>query len=136
MSDEYLKLLDRAISKLPQKTGTGERFEIPRIQGIRIGARTIIQNFGDIASRLNRDPHHVLKFLSKEMATAATLEGTRAIFQGKFPEASISRLLQIYTQRYVICPICKRPDTKIEKEERYLFLKCEACGARSSVLPI
>lgn len=136
MSDEYVKLLDRALAKLPKKLSTGERFEIPKIAGVRIGSRTIIQNFGEISSRMNRNPHHLLKFLSKEMATAATLDGSRAIFQGKFREDSITRLLNIYAQRYVICPICKRPDTKIEKEERYLFLVCEACGAKSSLLPI
>ncbi|MCD6263176.1 translation initiation factor IF-2, partial [Candidatus Bathyarchaeota archaeon] len=38
-----------------------------------------------------------------------------------------------YTKRYVICPVCKRPDTRIVKEKRLAFLVCEACGARSSI---
>lgn len=136
LSVDYEKLLDRAYETLPARTSSGERFEIPRIVGIRVGTRTIVQNFGDIADRLNRDPQHVIKFLSREMATAITMEGSRAIFQGKFPEAAIARLLEIYAQRFVICPICKRPDTKLEREARFFFLRCEACGARSSVLPV
>ncbi len=136
MSVDYDKLLDRAYETLPARTSTGERFEIPKIAGIRIGTRTIVQNFAEIADRMNRDAQHVLKFLSKEMATAATYDGTRAIFQGKFDTAAIARLLEIYTQRFVICPICKRPDTKLEREDRFFFLRCEACGARSSVLPV
>jgi translation initiation factor 2 subunit 2 len=36
----------------------------------------------------------------------------------------------------VICPICKRPDTKIVKERRFHFLICEACGAKSSIRPV
>ena len=135
MSEDYAKLLDRAYSTLPKAVGTGERFEIPKVVGIRMGRRTIVQNFGDISSVMNRDPHHLLKFLSREMATAASLDGSRAIFQGKFDVGTVTRLLNIYAQRYVICPICNRPDTKIEKEGRYLFLRCEACGARSSILP-
>ena len=135
LSTEYAKLLDRAYTTLPKTTGTGERFEIPRIVGIRMGRRTIIQNFGDVASRMNRDPQHLLKFLSRELATAASLDGTRAIFQGRFDIQTVTRLLNIYAQRFVICPICKRPDTKVEKEGRLLFLRCEACGARSSILP-
>jgi len=136
LSEDYVKLLERAYSNLPKTAGTGERFEIPRVVGIRMGRRTIIQNFGDISSRFNRDPHHLLKFLSREMATAASLDGARAIFQGRFDVETVTRLLNIYTQRYVICPICKRPDTKIEKEGRFFFLRCEACGARSSILPV
>ncbi len=135
MSTDYAKLLDRAYSNLPKTVGTGERFEIPRVVGIRMGRRTIIQNFGDISSKFNRDPHHLLKFLSKELATAASLDGTRAIFQGRFDVATVTRLLNIYSKRFVVCPICSRPDTKVEKEGRYLFLRCEACGARSSILP-
>ena len=57
------------------------------------------------------------------MATAASLDGSRAIFQGRFDVNSVTRLLNIYAQRYVICPICNRPDTKMEKEGRFLFLK-------------
>ena len=134
LSGEYNKLLERAYSNLPKSVGTGERFEIPKIVGIRMGRRTIIQNFGEVSSRLNRDPRHLLKFLSGEMATAASLDGARAIFQGRFDIGTVTRLLTIYAQRYVICPICNRPDTKMEKEGRYLFLRCEACGARSSIL--
>lgn len=134
MSGDYAKLLDRAYEKLPALVGTGERFEIPKVVGIRMGRRTILQNFGDISTKINRDPHHLLKFLSKELATAASLDGARAIFQGRFDVQTVTRLLGIYAQRYVICPICGRPDTKIEKEGRYLFLRCEACGARSSIL--
>lgn len=135
MSEEYGKLLERAYADLPKTLGTGERFEIPKVVGIRMGRRTIIQNFGDIITRLNREPHHLLKFLSKELATAASLDGARAIFQGRFDVGTVTRLLHIYAQRFVICPICKRPDTKIEKEDRFMFLRCEACGARSSILP-
>jgi len=135
LSEDYAKLLEKAYSNLPKTVGTGERFEIPKVVGIRMGRRTIVQNFGDISSVLNRDPHHLLKFLSRELATAASLDGNRAIFQGKFDVGTVTRLLSIYAQRFVICPICNRPDTKMEKEGRYLFLRCEACGARSSVLP-
>ncbi|HUO41644.1 MAG TPA: translation initiation factor IF-2 subunit beta [Methylomirabilota bacterium] len=135
MSEDYAKLLEKAYSNLPKTVGTGERFEIPKVVGIRMGRRTIVQNYGDISSAMNRDPHHLLKFLSRELATAASLDGSRAIFQGKFDVGTVTRLLNIYAQRFVICPICNRPDTKMEKEGRYLFLRCEACGARSSVLP-
>lgn len=134
MSETYLKLLDRAYERLPKITATGERFEIPKIVGVRVGSRTIIQNFNEISSRMNRDSIHILKFLSKEMATAGTFDGSRAIFHGKFGIESMTRLLNIYAQRFVICLVCRRPDTKMEKEGRYHVLICEACGAKSSIL--
>jgi len=41
--------------------------------------------------------------------------------------------MQRYLETFVVCPVCKRPDTKIIKEKRLSFLMCEACGARSSI---
>jgi len=97
------------------------------------GLRTTISNFKEVADTLSRDPQHILKFLTREMATAATYHDGRAIFQGKFPRDTFERLLQRYMAEFVICPICKRPDTNVTKEKRLSFLVCNACGAKSSI---
>src|SRR2546427_742630 len=86
--NDYDGLLDRALSKITQSTGTGERFELPIAMVQIIGQRTIVVNFSDVVDRLNRDPHHVLKYLAKEMATAGSYEGGRGYFQGRFSRES------------------------------------------------
>jgi translation initiation factor 2 subunit 2 len=132
----YNELLERAKSKLPKEKGSGERFGIPAVRSSVIGMRTAIINFKEIAEALNRDPRHLMKFLTNEMATAGNLEETRAVFQGKFPHDTLSRLVTIYAENFVTCPVCKRPDTKVVKERRLFFLVCEACGAKSSIKAI
>ncbi len=132
--ESYDTLLDRALSGITKRGSSGERFELPRAIVSVIGARTTVNNFAAIVERLNRDPHHVLKYLAKEMATAGSFEAGKGYFQGKFSQQTINRLIEVYTSRFVICPVCKRPDTKVEKRERLSFLVCEACGARSSIL--
>lgn len=132
--EEYDALLDRALSGFTRRGSSGERFELPRAIVSVIGARTTINNFADIVDRLNRDPHHVLKYLAKEMATAGSFESGKGYFQGRFSQETVNRLISVYTNRFVICPVCKRPDTKVERRERLSFLVCEACGARSSIL--
>jgi translation initiation factor 2 subunit 2 len=129
----YEDLLARARSQIPQVTEKRERLELPRLRISVIGMRTIIFNFKEVADMLNRDPQHIVKFLASEMATAATTQGDRAIFQGKFSTDTLERLLHRYMESFVICPVCKRPDTKIVREKRLSFLKCDACGARSSI---
>ncbi len=133
MKYDYNELLKRARSQIPETSAKQERLEIPRLKYTIVGMRTIIFNFKEIADALNRDPQHMLKFLTGEMATAATTQESRAIFHGKFPEDTLVRLLRRYLESFIICPVCKRPDTKIVKEKRLLFLVCEACGAKSSV---
>ncbi|MGB9842493.1 MAG: translation initiation factor IF-2 subunit beta [Candidatus Bathyarchaeales archaeon] len=133
MKYDYDELLKRAYSQMPEASMKRERLVLPRLSMTTIGMRTIISNFKDIADVLDRDPQHILKFLTREMATAATFQDSRAIFQGKFQQDSLERLLQRYMEIFVICPVCKRPDTKIVKEKRLAFLVCNACGARSSI---
>jgi len=132
MKTDYEKLLKRAHSQLPQEVLERKRFEIPRVRSGTIGMRTYIVNYKEIAEYLNRNPQHLLRYLSREIATAGTIDGARAIFQGKFGSDTIGRLIHRYAEEFVICPVCKRPDTKIIKEKRLSFLVCEACGAKSS----
>lgn len=133
MNMDYKEMLERARAQLPPEVSEHKRFELPKPRGSTIGMRTVIHNFKEICDALNRNPRHMLKFLSREMATAGTTDGTRAVFQGKFRRDTLGRLMKRYVDDFVMCPVCKRPDTKIVKERRLSFLICEACGARSSV---
>jgi len=133
MNMDYKEMLKRARAQLPHEVFERKRFELPRPHGSTIGMRTILHNYKEICDALNRDPRHMLKFLSKEMATAGTIDRTRAVFQGKFRRDTFERLIKRYVDDFVLCPVCERPDTKIVKEKRLSFLICEACGARSSV---
>jgi len=133
MSYDYENLLKRARSQIPEVASKQERLEIPRLRQSVIGMRKTIYNFKEVADALGREPQHLLKFLSGEMATAATTQESRAIFQGKFGTDTFERLVQRYVEGFVVCPICKRPDTKITKEKRLSFLACSACGAKSAV---
>ncbi len=133
MTFNYDDLLKRACTQMPEVQAKKERLELPRIMIQTVGMRTIINNFKDIADALDRDPQHILKFLTREMATAATFHDQRAIFQGKFRVDSFERLLQRYQEGYVTCPVCKRPDTRLVKEKRLAFLVCNACGAKSAI---
>jgi translation initiation factor 2 subunit 2 len=133
MPFNYDELLKKACDQMPEVSVKHERLEMPRLMVNTVGMRTIITNFKEVADALDRDPQHILKFLTREMATAATLQDSRAIFQGKFQRESFERLLQRYLESYVVCPVCKRPDTRVVKEKRLSFLVCNACGAKSSI---
>ncbi|MCX8153681.1 MAG: translation initiation factor IF-2 subunit beta [Candidatus Bathyarchaeota archaeon] len=133
MKYDYDELLRRAYAQAPEVSVKRERLTLPRLVLTTVGMRTIVANFKEVAEVLDRDPQHILKFLTRELATAATMQESRVIFQGKFQQDSLERLLQRYMEIFVICPVCKRPDTKIVKERRLSFLLCNACGAKSSI---
>lgn len=131
--ESYEALLNEAYEKVKQVKGTGERFDIQKIEGHIEGKKTILTNFMQIASHLRRPPEHFLKFLLKELATPGQLEGERLILNNKIPSAKINQKIEEYTNEFVLCKECKKPDTQIIKEDRLSFLHCLACGAKHSI---
>src|SRR3972149_7614063 len=98
MKYDYKELLKRGCSQIPEVSLKRERLDLPPLYVSTVGMRTIISNFKDVAGSLDRDPQHILKFLTREMATAATYHDGRAIFQGKFRRDSFERLLERYME--------------------------------------
>jgi hypothetical protein len=45
----------------------------------------------------------------------------------------INKKIEEYVKFYILCPICKRPDTKICDEAGVKIMICEACGAKNPV---
>jgi translation initiation factor 2 subunit 2 len=133
MEKDYKTMLTRAYKNLPEVLVEEDRFQIPRAVVNRQGRRSVIQNFKEIAEGLQRSPEHLLKFLLSETATRGNFDGDKVVFQGRFNSDSIRNLVEIYTNKYVICPVCGRPDTHVIRDKRLSFLQCDACGARSSI---
>ncbi len=130
---DYLKLLKEAKEKLPDVQDTGSRFEIPIVKGHVQGNKTIVTNFQQIVDKLGRPKEHLLKFLQRELATPAVLEDQRLVLGRKIPSGLINKKVDLYCKDFVICKECGKPDTKIMKEERVMFLKCTACGAKHPI---
>jgi translation initiation factor 2 subunit 2 len=113
---------------------SAERFVPPKPTIIFEGRNTIVKNFAEIAQSYNRDPQHLLAFLLRELGTAGLLDGRRVIFKGRVPPQQVLEKFDDYLSTFVLCGECKRPDTHLEKEERTLILRCDACGAHRPVL--
>lgn len=131
--ENYEDMLSQAYKKVKPIESSGERFEVPLVQGMIEGIRTIITNFKQICDYLRRDCSHVMKFLQRELAAPAKLDGDRLILTKKVPSAKINEKIAQYVQEFVICKECKKPDTQLEKQGEFLFLRCMACGAKHSV---
>ena len=129
----YEELLDKAYDKLPKLKDSGERFEIPKADVTTEGGQTIVKNFVQIANDLRREPDHLMKFLTKELAAPGALKPPRAVFTARLTQKAVQDKIAVYVREYVICKECKRPDTKLVKKDRITTLVCEACGAKYGV---
>jgi translation initiation factor 2 subunit 2 len=131
--EEYEKMLDAVYANMPEEQKSGERFETPKVRGHIQGNKTIITNFHQIANDLHRPVEHLCKFVLKELATPGDLLKNGIIFGTKIPASRINEKLERYVEEFVLCKECGKPDTKMMKEDKYLFKKCMACGAKDSV---
>ncbi len=130
----YEELLDRAYSKLPSKPVDGETFEPPKAEVMIVGGKTIILNFAKIADILNRDPKILQRYYMKELGAPAFLgESGQLIIQGRFGPHIINRLLEMFVKKYVICPTCGSRFTVLKKVGKVFILKCQACGAETTL---
>jgi translation initiation factor 2 subunit 2 len=131
----YEQLLEKAYKEV-KPVEAGSRFEIPKVKGHVEGTKTIITNFSQICDVLRRDKVHVTKYLYKELATSGKIDGERLIFNRKLTSVKINEKIGQYASEFVICSECKKPDTELIKENRLMFIKCLACGAKKTVRAI
>ncbi|MEK6859868.1 MAG: translation initiation factor IF-2 subunit beta [Nanoarchaeota archaeon] len=131
--ETYNQLLDDAYIKIKPITHSGERFEIPKIEGHLEGTKTILTNIPQIASYLRRNPEHLIKFLLKELATSGTMKNNILILQRKINSQKINEKIEDYVKEFVQCKECSKPDTELTKDKGFSFIHCLACGAKHPV---
>ena len=132
--DNYEKMLEDVRKNLPEAVFIKERFEIPKILGHIQGNRTVISNFLQIASTLRRNTDHLLKYVLKELATPGEIKKSGALILGTKVSASrINEKIRQYANDFVLCFECGKPDTKLEKEDNLVYMKCSACGVKNIV---
>ena len=130
---DYEAMLERGKELLPEDTNKGERFQIPKIKGHLQGNKTVISNFNQIATVLGRKVELITKYVEKQLATKGQIEGNFVIFNTKLSSNKLNERIQQFTDQFVICKECGKPDTTLTKDTGVYFIKCQACGAKYSI---
>jgi len=130
---DYDEMLSKGQEDIPEDIGSGERFEIPEVKTRKEGSKTVIENFSETADKFDREKDHFSKYLQNEIGTAGHIEDGNLVLNGEFRRGKIQDKIEKYTEEFVICSECNRPDTKIIKEKGVEMLKCQACGARINI---
>lgn len=136
MDFSYESLLKGAMEKVPKREGSGKRFKVPQVVVEAQGAKTVIRNMAEVASGLRREPEQVGRFIAKEMAAPGSIQNGTFVLQAKASKEMLQKKLEDYIKNFVYCRVCGEPDTKLEKDDRIVFIRCEACGARSAAKPV
>jgi len=134
--ENYDKLLAKAFEKIKSNKKTEDRFEFIEPDSLIQGKKTLIKNLQAIAKNLNRDVNHIAKYFAKETGAVGNLDGGKLILNSAILQTKIKTIYNSYLDAYVFCKQCKKPDTKFRTEKGAQVIKCEACGAMTSVKKI
>ncbi|MCH4815274.1 MAG: translation initiation factor IF-2 subunit beta [Saccharolobus sp.] len=134
---EYVEILDRLYSKLPEKGRKEGTQALPNLIIFNIGNTTMIRNFAEYCDRIRREDKICMKYLLKELAAPGNVDDKgELIIQGKFSSQVINTLMERFLKAYVECSTCKSLDTILKKEKKSWYIVCLACGAQTPVKPL
>jgi translation initiation factor 5 len=116
------------------------RYKMPPISGTIAGKGngifTIFNNLNDVAKHLNQPTFILLKFISVYFGSMANEE--KMTITGGYKNDELQKALQVYINRFVICPSCGVPETIPQligsKKDINIELKCSACGKTTTVV--
>ncbi|MCY0868870.1 MAG: translation initiation factor IF-2 subunit beta [Desulfurococcus sp.] len=130
----YEELIERAYRKLGGVRGSSEVFEIPQASVLVIGDKTIIQNFKQIANVLNRDEDLLRRYFMKELNVPSSINPAGQLeLKGRFNPSAINQLLSRFANMYVRCSTCGSMHTRLIKKGKVFLLRCDACGAETTL---
>lgn len=133
--DEYYGLLERIYHQLNYTTRCVDndkiQFECPDVK--RRGNSIIWHNFDSCCKIINREPRHLLSFISIELKTTANVGDKGLIIRGRYRVNQLEDLLRKYITEYVSCKACHSLDTILKKENRVEFKCCNTCHCKCSV---
>ena len=131
---DYKEMLSKVRKSLPESAFEKQRFEIPTVRGHIQGNKTVISNFNQIADKLKRDPAHLLKFILREIASPGEIKRSGSVIIGsKVPASKINKAILDYANLFVFCPDTGKPDTVLEKEGNFVYIRSLVTGTRKLV---
>ncbi|CAF3744074.1 unnamed protein product [Rotaria sp. Silwood1] len=119
------------------------RYKMPKltakVEGTGNGIKTVLVNVSAIAKALNRPPTYVTKFFGCELGAQVQMNGKedRYIVNGAHDCEKLQNLLDGFIKRFVLCPKCDNPETKLSVRKRNggeIHQVCAACGHSGTII--
>ncbi|KAG0235907.1 hypothetical protein BGW42_004553 [Actinomortierella wolfii] len=110
----------------------------PQKEPIEVPASTVIQNLPSIAKALNRPLEYLSKFIELELGEdyMAALDDRQKAFKiqgGEIPRLELMKLVDKFIRRFVLCALCKNPETVLTVFSTHIMRECGACGMASKI---
>ena len=115
------------------------RYKMPRIvakvEGKGNGIKTVVPNLPQIGKALSRPPKYLCKFFGYELGaqTYVDFKNDRYVVNGSHDRNKLQDILDVFIRRYVLCPKCDNPETRLRPTRKELLQLCIACGHQDAL---
>ncbi len=139
MEFDFNTLVNEAYQLMDRKDN-GENLILPNIEVEIATTRLHWKNVKEYLRVICRHPDHFMDFLHKELPGKEInwFSGSKSdglIIHGKRQkQKDVKEMALKYVENYVICPSCKKADTKMKKESSKSFeFECLDCGMKKYI---
>lgn len=87
--------------------------------------KTQITNFDEVCKDIEREPKIVINFFKKKLGLNIIYKNSLVVFSNHVLANDLEKVLNEFIDKYVLCPICKLPETVFINNEKR---KCRACS--------
>jgi translation initiation factor 2 subunit 2 len=110
------------------------KISLPPLSVCKKGKATLITNFLDYPRSLGRTVEQITKFYKDETAATNSInKDGHLIIQGKFKESQCENIMRNYVKQFCMCKQCKSIQTELQRENKFYYIYCQKCHAKSSL---
>ena len=110
------------------------RYKMPSLIIKTNRSETIVENITVVCKSLHTKPEYVVKFFATELGTRGEINLKTAVLKGLFNQEQLTKKLQQFIERYILCIKCSLPETCLEKRGQSVYQDCSACGFRRKMV--
>ncbi len=115
------------------KDDTGYRYKRPSISLTSSKEFMCLTNIESIADALGRPVELLIRYVGVKIGTSISNKKGKYMIKCNTSPSEFEKLIDEFTQHFVLCKDCKNPETEIEHDKSSVYLRCKACGVASMV---
>jgi len=104
-----------------------------KVEGRGKMIKTVLLNLDDISNDLERPVEYLLKFIGLELGAQVEAKNNKYIIGGDRQVEELYKVFDTFIEKYILCVVCKNPETNLGTKKGNITLTCRACGKVTQV---
>src|SRR4029079_19372459 len=104
------------------------RYKMNKINVNKLRNKIEIDNLETVCKDINRDPKMIIEYFKKKFKTNFIYKDKRLTTTKEILYIDFENAIRVYIESYVICPVCKLPETELHPKNNLIILSCKCCS--------